>query len=458
MHGSEAAVQEDTSFFLLCLTGGVDLRVFQHPLNWHKSCEGVIMLEKLWRIATGPKMSRQIILWLDEREACNPASVGYKAARLAQALQGGFPVPSGFCLTVGAYQEFIGQCGLKEPLEKVSALGEEADPLEITSLSRQIGEAFAAGSLPPEMREALLRAFDALAPQAPQGTVAVRSSATIEDVAQASFAGQAATFLNVSRDGLEEAVKGCWASLWSPQAITYRLRKGLPHPEMAVLIQVMIPAEMAGVAFTRDPTTGEETVVIEAVRGTGEALVSGRVQPQRYALKPSEVSKPSEIPPEIRQVARMALALEGLFGEPQDVEWCYYQRRLYLLQSRPLTVENLLRRRAWELFTEPSSEDELWCNGFFNERFSEPLSPLGWSIIKPLVEELAFRDPLRYMGHRHPEELRVTRLYYGRPYVNLRVFQMIYKPFPDFLLPEGARGYFPNRDARMRKEVPFPPS
>lgn len=362
---------------------------------------------------------KPLIVSLEDPRCLDPSLVGFKAANLARAIREGFPVPRGFCLTIFASQ-----------------------------LLRGTTDEF-----PAALREEVKRFLNTL----PRGKLAVRSSATIEDSIQFSFAGQASSFLNVTPENLEETVLKCVASLDNPWALAYRSSHNLPAGEMAVLIQWMVPADKAGVAFTRDPLTGEEAVVIEAVRGLGEALVSGSAQPEQFRVRKGEEPKGGEIlsPQEAKAVAEMALALEKVFGSPQDVEWCYSEGKLFLLQTRPLTTEGSLRLKAWRFFTEPGG-DETWTSGFFNERFSEPISPLGWSIIKPLVEELAFRDPLRYMGFRNVEKLRVTRLYFGRPYVNLALFQTIYRPFPDWLLPEGVKGYFPNRDASIRKEVRLP--
>ncbi len=362
-------------------------------------------------------MEKPLVLSLEDPRCLDPSLVGFKASNLARALKDGFPVPAGFCLTTFASQL------LREGREL------------------------------PQLREELKKLLQSL----PPGKLAVRSSATVEDTSSFSFAGQASTFLNVPPEHLEETIKNCLASLNNPQALSYRTFHNLPIGEMAILIQLMVPAEKSGVAFTRDPVTGEEIVVVEAVEGLGEALVSGAVQPERYQFRKEEEPQGGKIlsAQEVKAIAEMALALEEKFGSPQDVEWCYRGGKLFLLQTRPLTVEGALRRKAWLFFTEPGGE-EIWTSGFFNERFSEPLSPLGWSIIKPLVEELAFRDPLRYMGFRDAQKLRATRLYFGRPYVNLAVFQRIYRPFPDFLLPEGARGYFPDGNAALRRAIPLP--
>jgi hypothetical protein len=146
-------------------------------------------------------------------------------------------------------------------------------------------------------------------------------------------------------------------------------------------------------------------------------------------------------------------ALEKHFGTPQDVEWGFWKGKLYIFQTRPLTVQG----GSW--FTDSIvGDDSLWTSGFLNERFSEPVSPLGWSVVRELLEELAFRGPLRYMGYPQADSLPVTKLYRGHPFVNGTVFQILYKPFPDPFLPEDACRYFPGGDTSLRKKASYPSS
>jgi len=156
-------------------------------------------------------------------------------------------------------------------------------------------------------------------------------------------------------------------------------------------------------------------------------------------------------PEQVREVAEEVLALEGCLKCAVDVEWAYAEEQLFVLQARPITTD--LRT----YFTDVLPEDEaIWTSGFLNERFSRPVSPLGWSTIRELLEELAFRDPLRYLGCKGVNQLRITKLFRGHPYVNLFVFQTLYKVFPRSLLPEDAVRYFPQGKTELRQKVPYP--
>ena len=366
--------------------------------------------------------------------------------------QAGFPVPRGFCVTTEAYDLFAvanGAGGLTEP-------GRIRDRLE-------------QGEYPKALRRAILEAWR-MFEGAP---VAVRSSATAEDRADASFAGQQSTFLNVSGETrVFEAIRACWASLWSESAVAYRGRREAPTkggplieeapdapggPKMAVVVQRMVPADAAGVAFSLDPITGAKVVVIEAAAGTGENVGGGMRAVERYRVPekdPTGSGTPGILTgDQVSWIAETTRALETLFGGPQDVEWARRQDRMWVLQSRPITV---LPR---SVFTETvSDEASVWTSGFLNERFPKPVSPLGWSLIRELLEPLAFREPLSYLGYHWPEGEPLMRLYRGHPYVHERVFQILYKPLPDFLLPEDARRYFPEGDVARRRQAPYPSS
>jgi pyruvate,water dikinase len=154
---------------------------------------------------------------------------------------------------------------------------------------------------------------------------------------------------------------------------------------------------------------------------------------------------------QVQHIAQAVQTLERLFGQPQDVEWGFAKGRLHLFQSRPIT------RLAGSYYTDViPGDNHLWTSGFLNERFAQPVSPLGWTLIRDLLEPLAFRQPLRYMGFRWPDQLPITKLYRGHPFVNLRVFQILYKPFPNWLLPEDARRYFPSGDTELRRQAAYP--
>ena len=255
---------------------------------------------------------------------------------------------------------------------------------------------------------------------------------------------------------------------------------------MAVLVQRLVEAESSGVAFSVDPGSGAEQVVIEAAFGLGETVACGEADVDRYVVsretcretEPAALGhkerrrllaaeggvQVADVPLDMRdarvlspkqagQVAETVLAVERLFGCSQDMEWAWAEGHLFVLQARPITAT------AASFFTDVlPSERDIWTAGFLNERFPAPVSPLGWSLARELLEELAFRDPLRYLGVRDTERLRITRLYRGHPYVNLFVFQTLYRILPASLLPEDAARYFPGGAAELRLQAPYPRS
>lgn len=429
-----------------------------------------------------------MVLWLSEITSQDGTLVGGKALNLAEIARAGFPVPAAFCITSDAYWAFIQANQLQERIREL--LSTAADDAQAVTAAEYLQAAIRGGHRSDETRASVNNAYRELA--ATQGApavlpVAVRSSASAEDLPTVSSAGQQTTLLNVrGTEELWQAILECWASLWSPRAVLYRTQRGLAQqpPVMAVLVQVMLNAEEAGVAFSRDPTSGEERVVVEAALGLGESVVGGAGDVDRYVASRqtgSECEPPCvahklhsrvcaalgglqevDVPPEARdvrvltlgqvsQIAQTAMALERHFQCPQDVEWAYADGRLFVLQARPITTHTA------SFFTDILPEDgSVWTAGFLNERFPLPVSPLGWSLVRELLEELAFRDPLRYLGLRNVERLRITRLYRGHPYVNLFVFQTLYKVFPDLLLPEDAYRYFPEGQTSLRRQAHYP--
>jgi len=427
------------------------------------------------------------VLWLEQMGAKDRAQVGSKALNLAEIRRVGFAVPNGFCVSAAVYQDHMADHNLHAAVESLQSL----PVAQAQSAASRLQEQIRVASMRDEVRDAALYAYRALmaSTDAARTGVAVRSSASAEDLPTASFAGQQGTALNVRGEQLLlEAIKDCWASLWSQRTVLYRSRHGKsPHdPVMAVLVQVMVDAQAAGVAFSRHPTTGEESILIEAALGLGDAVVDGtgdvdcylvsaetlaEIEPPIVAHKLHKraldaqgglqnIAVPMEAcdarvltPKQVSQVAEAAIALEQHFGCPQDMEWALAEGHLYVLQSRPITT------LARSFFTDTIPGDtDIWTSGFLNERFGSPVSPLGWSVINELLEELAFRDPLRYLGVRDVERWPITKLYRGHPYVNLLVFQTLYKVFPDALLPEDAYRYFPAGETKLRFQVQYPRS
>ncbi|NGY60049.1 pyruvate, phosphate dikinase [Lentzea sp. NEAU-D13] len=257
-----------------------------------------------------------LILPLDD-SAASLAAVGGKGASLARLTRAGLPVPAGFHLTTRAYRE--------------------------------------------RSMEGVLEAFRALG-----GPVAVRSSATAEDLPDLSFAGQHDTVLNVDESGLFDAVLRCWDSLRSERAVAYRARNGIESAEMAVVVQRMVPADVSGVLFTADPVTGRPEPVINAVRGLGEALVSGEADPEELLSAEQKAS-----------LLALGTRIEALFGMPMDVEWALAGGEFQILQARPITS----LRVEWN---DSLDGDYLWSNGNVGEAIPEVMTPVTWSLVRVL--------------------------------------------------------------------------
>ena len=244
--------------------------------------------------------------------------------------------------------------------------------LQVTSVA--IRQILTAAQVPADVSDAVAAAYGTMGP----APVAVRSSATAEDLADASFAGQQSTYLNVTGEHLVDAVRECWASLFEPQALAYRHRRGVEHLDVniAVVVQRMVQSRRSGVAFTIHPVTGDrDTIVIEAVLGLGEAAVSGVVTPDLYVVNKgtlaidernvshqdrqlvrSETSGPGEenntwlpVPlpegnhqklsdPEIAELAGIARRIEEHYGSPQDIEWAEEAGEFFIVQARPVTT------------------------------------------------------------------------------------------------------------------------
>jgi pyruvate,water dikinase len=299
-------------------------------------------------------------------------TAGGKGLNLSRLRRAGFPVPPGFIVSTAAYRAFV--CG-QEP--SASSLAETISdalraaatdvPSSLEAASRAIREGFAAGQIPAEISAAIQSAYADLG----RPPVAVRSSATAEDLPGLSFAGQQDTTLNVvGGDALRRAVIDCWSSLWTARAIGYRARNGIDHQavSLAVVVQEMVPSEASGVLFTANPLTGRrDETVIDATFGLGEALVSGQVDPDHYVIgadghivsrslgrkaraihgKPGggtvtvdqDAAHRQALDDEtILELVRLGHKAAGLFEAPQDIEWARAGGRLYLLQSRPITT------------------------------------------------------------------------------------------------------------------------
>jgi rifampicin phosphotransferase len=264
------------------------------------------------------------------------ASAGGKGANLGELVRAGLPVPGGFVITTAGYAAAVRPLDLRI-VDRLAAGDSASVRTDIEAIS-----------MPAELRADIADAYATLG----AGPVAVRSSATAEDLPGAAFAGQQDTYLNVKGEPeLINAVQRCWGSLWTERAISYRTRLGIDSAEVqiAVVVQPMINAEMAGVMFTADPVSGDrETIMIDASIGLGEAVVSGLVTPDHYALDDQgrirefhsgDLDRTQRLPDRVlAELARLGLAVAKHFGRPQDIEWAYAEDRVWLLQARPMTA------------------------------------------------------------------------------------------------------------------------
>jgi pyruvate,water dikinase len=300
---------------------------------------------------------------------------GGKGANLGELTQAGFDVPAGFIITTAAYNLVLQKNNFHTHLvETIRSLDTE-NQHAISKVSQQIQDAFQEISIPQKIKDEILKAHDQLQSE----TVAVRSSATAEDLPEAAFAGQQETFLNVmGEQALMDAVRACWMSLWSERAILYRHRQNVDQTtvKLAVVVQEMVPAEVAGVMFTANPVSGaRDELVIDANHGLGEAVVGGMVTPDHFVvnkgshrikeqqlgrreiiIRPKMGGGTEQVTPTqetthtpvlplqaIHRLSQLGMNIERHYGTPQDIEWAWIKDktktgRFFILQARPMTA------------------------------------------------------------------------------------------------------------------------
>ncbi len=332
---------------------------------------------------------KSLILNFKEIHKEDISYVGGKGANLGEMYNSGFPVPPGFCLTAYAYERFLEETKVKEEIKEILSNLNVDDNDSLQSVARQIQTAILTEQIPKEIESAIRKAYENMYKSSydlPKSVgmfinaareppfVAVRSSATAEDLPTASFAGQQATFLNVKgEDDLIEAVKKCWASLFTARAIFYREKNNFDHfkVKIADVVQKMVESTKSGVAFSVDPISEDKNkIVIEAGWGLGEAIVSGSINPDHYVVDKNswkilekKIAKKDfmimrdpqghnkkvylEDPKrsaqvlsddEIVELAKMVKRIEDHYGKPQDIEWAFEGKKLFIVQSRPITT------------------------------------------------------------------------------------------------------------------------
>jgi phosphohistidine swiveling domain-containing protein len=302
------------------------------------------------------------------------ALVGGKGANLGELIKAGFHVPPGFVITTAAYDLLLQTNDLQSHLQNALALLQADDPASLKEVSTRIHSAIRDAAIPDQIRDAVINAYREMRSDA----IAVRSSATAEDLPGAAFAGQQETFLNViGEQALLDAIHACWASLWSERAILYRAHHnvGQTSVKLAVVVQEMVPADVAGVMFTANPVSGaRDELVIDANPGLGEAVVGGLVTPDHFVINKHRfkikeqrigkreimiqsktgggteeitlINKNTELTlsaSALRNLAKVGIQIERHYGAPQDVEWAWINNeakvgKFLILQARPMTA------------------------------------------------------------------------------------------------------------------------
>jgi len=317
----------------------------------------------------------KLVAWFSEVDKDDVGLVGGKGANLGEMTRAGIPIPSGFILTSHAYFHFLQESGLTAKIRHRLAGLNVNDSGQLQRVANEIKRAITGTPMPTEVAAEVARAYREM----DGGPVAVRSSATAEDLAEASFAGQQSSFLNVAgEEAVINAVRACWASLFEARAIFYREQGGFDHLKVgiAVVVQHMVQSQRSGVMFTLEPVTGDRSkIVIEALYGLGEAVVSGAFTPDYYVVDKATLSivertvvrqerqlvrNPEAAPgqetnlwlpvlahevgqqkltdQEIVTLAQMGRHVEEHYGVPQDIEWAEENGEFFIVQSRPVTA------------------------------------------------------------------------------------------------------------------------
>jgi len=331
----------------------------------------------------GNKMTFKYIKWFDEINKYDIPVVGGKGANLGELTQKGLDVPPGFCVTAKAYMDFVSYAELDEIIKALMYGLDEEDSNLLSNISREIQNKIMEGPIPSDLEEEIRKAYREFSQRigVEDPEVAVRSSATAEDLPEASFAGQQDTYLHIKgEEELIKHIKSCWASLWTARAIYYREKQKFDHfhVSLAVVVQKMVNSEKSGVMFTANPINNSmEEMMINASWGLGEAVVSGIVTPDEYVvdkkskeIKDKYISEKNNMvvkaedgigtvevkvedhlgkeyinrecltKDELNTLIDYGLKIEEMYGSCQDIEWGFDgdTKRLYILQSRPITT------------------------------------------------------------------------------------------------------------------------
>ncbi|TFG20150.1 MAG: hypothetical protein EU533_06285 [Promethearchaeota archaeon] len=404
---------------------------------------------------------------------------GAKSANLGKLIYFGFPVPEGFVINTSAFKLFLEHNKLQNWVNTLVSKIDFNDSNSINSIAEEIRQRILESELPQEIVEEIKIRYSMI-----ESPVAIRSSATLEDLSSASSAGQMETSLNItSFEAVIDKITECFASLYSPRALAYRHRIQFNEKDtlIAVIIQKMVPSKSAGVIFTANPVTGDKTeLIIESNWGLGESVVSGYAEPDKFILKKSveenqilsreigskniiidasetgiihkkddeRKEKASLTDEEIIQLSKIAVKIETEFNEAQDIEWAIdYEGKPRILQSRPITF-----------LKETNPMDNIvWSRGYSDDYWNDAVSPLFFELLGDHLTEIVNVELNKIMGYNTlntSETSRLLRLHKAHAYFNLEVLmQKVSNEIPGFLRNEDLLNYFPTGRGKYGKDT-----
>ncbi len=423
-----------------------------------------------------------LIVNLENVSKNNLTNIGSKAANLSRLVKSGFPVPKGFCITTEAYSLFLESNNLTELIQNSLAKIDYSNYDTIKNCEKEIHLAIGNSTIPQRILEKIKLEYDKL----DSPNVAVRSSATAEDLLNASFAGQYDTYLNLKTlDQVFQNVKKCYGSVWTSRAISYRHENNIPHIDvkLATIVQEMVPAKCAGVLFTMNPVSmNKNELIIESNFGLGESIVSGQSSPDQFtilreqknkfkildkqigkkniAVYPKtlesesgityrELSEQENIQPSLKNkeiiiLSQIGTQIEKLFKSPQDIEWAIDQNdKIYLLQSRPITSSGKIK-----------TEDDLyWTRGYSDDYWNDPCTPLFFDLLGDQITKVVNIELNSIMGYSDMDKI-LLKLYNGHVYFNLNVLKKkVEYEIPKYTRNEDLLNYFPEGSGPYGKET-----
>ena len=390
-----------------------------------------------------------LVLALDDVSA-GISRVGGKGSSLARLAAAGLPVPPGFHITTAAYRLFVARYRLQEQILAAVSTASPDQPITCDAAAQTIATLFAEHPMPNEAASAIRQAYIRLG--GGDLPVAVRSSATAEDLPDLSFAGQQETYLNMHGEAqILDAVKRCWASLWTARAINYRIRNHIAPTEvsLAVVVQQLVPADAAGIMFTANPVTGgHDQIMINAAWGLGEAIVGGLVTPDTFVLDrknwtittadiaekdvmtvrtpegtheepvlTDRRSQPALSSAQAAELARMGVRIEELYGQPMDIEWALSADRFFILQARPITTLHH-KNQGIDAWNDSLTLDCLWTRGNVGEAVPDVVTPCSRSLLNLFFADMM---PTLFIGDYSP-----VGYIGGRLYMNLSLMMTIF--------------------------------